>query len=312
MLYHMLLSAGDFAIYRTESNVFNLLVPRFSGMRSVTDRKKLLDVWTKSRLFRDSGLDEYGIGTKIIEECRNGGDFIRTLMQEIAHKQGMTRWADCTPEHLLYMDEIKRQIPEALFIHIIRDGRDVALSYAKQNWSHPLPWDRSEEIQVAGLYWEWLVRSGREHGKRLGYNYLEIRFEELTMYPESVLAQIGSFIDHDLNYEHICRAGIGSVSQPNSSFDTQSKEGFNPVARWKEMMSPGQVAEFEDLVGDCLTQLGYSLASGSRNRRNFRAIRMRQTYFALFAIKHWMKTVTPLGRFVSLDRIEIQQSLTTR
>jgi hypothetical protein len=34
VLYHMLLSAGNFAVYRTESNVFNLLVPRFRGMRS--------------------------------------------------------------------------------------------------------------------------------------------------------------------------------------------------------------------------------------------------------------------------------------
>src|SRR5882757_1605252 len=70
VLYHMLLSAGDFAVYRTESNVFNLLVPRFGGMRSAADRKALLDVWLRSKLFRVSGLDAREITAKIMAECR--------------------------------------------------------------------------------------------------------------------------------------------------------------------------------------------------------------------------------------------------
>ena len=307
VLYHMLLSSGNFAIYRTESNVFNLLVPRFHGMRSEADRKQLLDVWLRSRLFRDSGLDAIDISFKIIGQCRSGGDFLRMLMQEVAHKQGMARWADCTPEHLLYMSRIKQQIPDALFIHIIRDGRDVALSYAKQGWSHPLPWDRSQEINVAGLYWKWLVQRGREQGKELSKDYLEVRFENLIEQPSVTLLRIGSFIDHNLDYGQICRAGIGSVSQPNTSFEGRSTAEFNPVGRWKTLMPVKQVTEFEDMVGDCLVQLGYSLASEAESRKHFRIARLRTTYLPLFAFKHWMRTKTPLGRFVSLDRIEIEQ-----
>lgn len=306
VLYHMLLSSGNFAVYRTESNVFNLLVPRFRGMRSDADRKRLLEVWVRSRLFRDSGLDASDISSRIIEECRSGGDFLRILMQQVALKQGMKRWADCTPEHLLYMREIKRQIPDGLFIHIIRDGRDVALSYAKQRWSHPLPWDRSEDINVAGLYWDWLVRRGREQAKELGSDYFEVHFENLIEDPTATLSQVGSFIDHDLDYEQIRGAGIGSVSQPNTSFEGQPREEFNPVGRSKSMMSPLQVSEFEDLVGASLTQFGYSLASKSGNRQHFRTARMRTTYLSLFAAKHWIRTKTPLGRFVNLDRIEIE------
>lgn len=306
VLYHMLLSSGNFAIYRTESNVFNLLVPRFRGMRSVADRKKLLDVWVRSRLFRDSGLDLDEISAKIIQQCDSGGKFLRLLMQDVACKQGMKRWADCTPEHLLYMCEIKRQIPDALFIHIIRDGRDVALSYAKQNWSHPLPWDHSQTIDVAGLYWEWLVRRGREQGKILGGDYMEVHFEDLIARPEQTLSQIGSFIDHDLNYERICRAGIGSVSKPNTSFAGKSKEEFHPVERWKSMMSPQQVAAIEAVIGECLSRFGYPLACEAPKGKTLRTLRMRTTYHALFAAKHWMRTKTPLGRFVNLDRIEIE------
>src|SRR3954462_5065208 len=69
VLYHMLLSAGDFAIYRAESNVFILLSPRFGRMRSESDRRDLMAHWVKSKLFRVSGLDEREIKERIVAEC---------------------------------------------------------------------------------------------------------------------------------------------------------------------------------------------------------------------------------------------------
>jgi hypothetical protein len=305
VLYHMLLSSGDFAVYRAESNVFNLLAPRFGGMHSVSDRQKLLDLWLRSKLFRVSGLNADFIRDRIMADCHSAGDFLRIVMQEIAGNQGVRRWADCTPEHLLHMEEIKWQISDALFVHIIRDGRDVALSYAQQGWSHPLPWDTNERLGVAGLYWDWVVRKGREQGKRLGTDYREVRFEDLIANPQETLSKLGLFLNHDLNYERIRRTGIGSVSEPNSSFSGDSEKSFNPVARWKEKMSAEQLAAFENLVGDSLRELGYDLVSNPKVS-SFRASRMRATYFTMFETKQWMRMNTPLGRFVNLDRIEIE------
>jgi hypothetical protein len=305
VLYHMLLSAGNFAIYRAESNVFNLLVPHFRGMRSQADRQQLLKTWLSSKLFRVSGLDAREVSDKIMAECRSGGDFLRIVMEEIARKQGVGRWADCTPDHLLYMEEIKRQIPDALFIHIIRDGRDVALSYAQQGWSSPLPWDRNERLGVAGLYWEWVVRKGREQGRRLGGDYQEVRFEELIADPRQTLLRLGEFIEHDLDYEQIQRAGIGSISRPNTSFAEASEVGFNPIGRWKTKMSPQQNAAFEALVGDLLQELGYASVSETERKISVRTSRLRTTYLAMFQAKHLMKA-TPLGRLVSLDPIELE------
>lgn len=301
----MLLSAGGFAIYRSESNVFNLLGPRFGGMRSAKDRKALLDFWLNSKLFQISGLDARDISARIISHCQNTGDFLRIVMQQISAMQGVCRWADCTPEHALYVEQIKLQIPNALFIHIIRDGRDVALSYAKQGWSHPFPWDRSPNncVGVAGLYWEWLVRKGREHAERLASDYQEVRFEQLIQNPRQTLEQLGSFIDHDLDYERIQRAGIGSISEPNTSF-AESGAKFDPVARWRSTMSDDQLADLESLVGDFLLELGYGPLIQGDGKKNFRAARMRTTYFFSFSAKLWMRTSSPFARLVRLERIE--------
>src|SRR5258708_10010428 len=139
-------------------------------------------------VFRRLGLDARQIDQSIMEECRGPGDFLRLVMEAIAGTQNVPRWADCTPEHLLYMQEIKQQVPDALFIHIIRDARDVALSYVKQGWSHPLPWDRQEHLAIAGLYWGWMGRPGREQGRGLGFDYPESRFGDLGDHPPGTLS----------------------------------------------------------------------------------------------------------------------------
>ena len=139
-------------------------------------------------------------------------------MDAMGRKQGMERWADCTPDHLLAMQRIKETIPDALVIHIIRDGRDVALSLERQHWIRTLPWDRGKELQAAALYWEWVINKGRENGKALGADYKEIHYEDLVQSPQEVLAGIGEFIGQELDYAKIQRVGIGSISRPNSFF----------------------------------------------------------------------------------------------
>jgi hypothetical protein len=281
-------------------------VPRFGGLRFARDRRRLMDAWVRSMLFRVSGLDAAEITSKVVAECRNGGDFLRLVMESVARNQNVERWADCTPHHLLSMEEIKRQIPDAIFIHIIRDGRDVALSYLRQGWAHPLPWDRGEEMAVAALYWKWIVGRGRAAGKTLGRDYQEVRFEDLVANPQQVLARLGQFIDHNLDYDKIQQAGIGAVSEPNSSFELDPTAEFDPVGRWKTKMSGRDLEHFEALAGDRLRELGYPLASSPASRSAFRDVRLRSTYRSLSEIKQWLKTSTPLGRLVRLNRIELE------
>jgi len=150
---------------------------------------------------------------KVIAECRNGGDFLRIVMTEMARRQNVERWADCTPEHLLHLERIKETIPDALIIHIIRDGRDVALSTAKQGYVRRMWWDRTPNVMVSGLYWEWMVRKGREDGRKLGQDYIEVRFERLISDPRATLATLGEFIGQELDYDHILKVGIGERTE---------------------------------------------------------------------------------------------------
>ena len=302
LLYHMLLSAGNFAVYRAESQVFNLLEPRFGDLGVPRNRQRMLEAWQRSSLFTRTGLDAETIRNEVMAKCRNAGDFLRIVMEAMAREQGVERWADCTPDHLLALRRIKQTIPNALVVHIIRDGRDVALSLERQHWIRPFPWDRGKELFTAALYWEWVVNRGREAGQELGSDYVEVHYEDLVGNPSSVLTDLGEFIGQDLDYERIEKVGIGSVSRPNSSFSKESRD-FRPVARWRERIEEDQLRDIEFLIGGTLQSLGYELAAG----RNPEAIpaqlrRMRRLYGWYFDIKHRLKTETPLGQvFASRD-----------
>ncbi len=300
LLYHMLLSAGNFAVYRTESCVFNLLEPRFGNLSFGPNKRKLLEAWCDSRLFTLSGLDKHEIETKVMDECRNGGDFLRIVMSEIAMKQGVNRWADTTPEHILYLHRIKETIPDALVIHIIRDGRDVALSTDKLGYIRRLPFDRKPSKMAAGLYWEWMVNKGRRDGRDLGADYTEVHFEELVSQPRETLAKLGQFIEQDLNYDQILRVGIGSVSAPNTSFGGGTAEDFNPVGRWQSGYSAEELAMFEGLVGQTLKDTGYALAAEGREAKDRIDLRlMRAMYRTYFETKLYLKAKTPLGKLLA-------------
>ena len=301
LLYHMLLSSGNFAVYRTESNVINLLEPRFGNLRKLRNQRRLLDAWYDSRLFTLSGLDKGKLEKRVTSECRNGGDFLRIIMEEMCQNQGVERWAETTPEHLLHLPRIKETIPGALIIHMIRDGRDVALSTAKLGYIRRLPWDRTPNTMVAGLYWEWMVGRGRKDGQKLGKDYLEVRFEELVNHPGSTLAKIGNFIEHELDYDRIRSAGIGSVSAPNSSFDAgKLDDSFNPVGRWRGAYSSEDISTLETLIGSSLESLGYQLSTNPKSAPHRRSLRaMRRIYHEYFDTKLFLKTKTPLGTLLT-------------
>jgi hypothetical protein len=261
-----------------------------------------MNVWLQTDYFRRSGLVADEIKVHVLAECSSGGDFLRILMEGIARKQNVRRWAECTPEHLLYVREIKKSIPDALIVHVIRDGRDVAMSLAKQGWIRTFPWDPGRDLMASGLYWEWVVKRGRELGRGLGADYLEVRFEELNLHPQESLTAIGTFIDHELDYEKILKVGLGSVSQPNTSFGDKDKgQAFNPVGRWRSL-PPEPAAMLEVLLGGLLRELGYEVSVEHPGSLSLAA--RGGLYPAWFTTKHWLKSHTPLGRFVDTGLLQ--------
>jgi hypothetical protein len=311
LLYDMLLSAGGFAVYLAESNVFNLLVPHFGDLRVRSNREKLVEAWRGSKLFRASGLQAEDICTRLLAECENGGDFLCIVMGEICAAQGMQRWAENSPEGMLYLPVIKRLIPHALFVHILRDGRDVAVSLARRRFIRAFPWEDRHGLMGCGLYWEWIVEHGRSFGQSIPTDYIEVHFEQLLARPQETLNAIGHFIDQPLDYGVIQRIAYGSVAKPNTSFYQEAESAeFNPVGRWKKNFSPEQLVCFERLVGTTLVELGYEPATnGPALGLNLalRATRLLHRSYSrskvIYKNNAWIRALRPAMTGADLDQI---------
>ena len=105
------------------------------------------------------------------------------LFDHICHEQGKEVICEQTPWYGQRLDVLEGIFPGMRVIHVIRDGRDVALSFARTPW-----WsnDAGENL----LQWEREIRRIRAFGKQRPESYREVRYEDLVADPELELRPI--------------------------------------------------------------------------------------------------------------------------
>jgi hypothetical protein len=132
-------------------------------------------------------VSRYGFGREYwLERIR---DFYGGFQAEYMRRRGKARWAEKTPEYTLILDFIDELFPDARYIHVIRDGRDVVASFRER-------WGYRAALRVARGVWVSHVTAARDFGRRVaGERYTEIRYERLVAEPEAVLRDLFRFLD---------------------------------------------------------------------------------------------------------------------
>jgi hypothetical protein len=110
----------------------------------------------------------------------------------MCHVAGKEIFIEQTPWHGIYLDTLKSLFPNMKVVHIIRDGRDVALSYARTPW-----W--SKDVMANLERWEQEVNIAHSFCKENPESCIELRYEDLVMHPEATLTKILRFLS--LNFE---------------------------------------------------------------------------------------------------------------
>ena len=171
-----------------------------------------------------------------------------------ARVNGKSRWGDKTPRYVEHIELIAGLFPGARFIHLVRDGRNVALSYANVPFG-------PKTVGKAAALWRSRVIAGREGGMALGgERYLEIRYEDLVEDPAGETKDICEFLDLTfdpgmLDYTERARGSVlprASMYNPHVTEPPQTN-----VRSWQDSMPPEQVEIFEAVAGDALSLLAY-------------------------------------------------------
>jgi hypothetical protein len=229
------------------------------------------------------------------------GEAIGAVYAVYAEERGKPRWGDKTPMYMQNLRLLERLFPDALFVHLIRDGRNAALSFldmprgiVTETWMHPrTPADFA-------CQWRTEVAAARRLGRRVGPRYVEVRYEDLVADVEPVLRRICHFAR--LDYEPAMADYAGNVdvsAKPHQQRLTQPPT--QGVRDWRTQLPAEDVTAFEHVAGDVLRELGYDTAHApdtrGRARRasyNARAAAWRAASFALRRSPLWRRGHPPL------------------
>jgi hypothetical protein len=161
-----------------------------------------------------------------------------------------------TPQHVRTMPLIAELFPGAAFIHVIRDGRDTAVSQRAVGSSWPGVGPPIGIVNLA-LRWADVVRTARRHARSQEIRCLEVHYEELRSDPARGLSSMLSFcgIPHDPELV----AGICERTTLNAS-GTPDEGAFRrrgDVGGWRASFSLLDRLRFDRAAGDLLVELGY-------------------------------------------------------
>jgi hypothetical protein len=117
---------------------------------------------------------------------------IRELYQafqaEVLARSGKVRWAEKDPTYTLHLPFIEELFPDALYVHLLRDGYDVIASFRDR-------WGYKSAARAARTEWARYVTTARELGTRLPEErFLEVRYEELVADPDGQGQRIFGFL----------------------------------------------------------------------------------------------------------------------
>ena len=227
---------------------------------------------TAERNWADFGLEP----DAVVERLRAAAEVtpavaVRSFFEAYAARFDKERWGDKTPVYGRRMPMIWRAVPEVRFVHVVRDPRDVAVSWRR---FRELRGDDPRTAEHWAQVWVQTIVETRMKARRVP-NYLEVRYEDLVSEPESTLRRVCEFIalpfsEEMLSYhvsadERLAELGSGlraEGAQPaRSAADriapherTTQPPSTDRVGTWREVLSDEEIASVEGIAGELLPE----------------------------------------------------------
>jgi hypothetical protein len=210
--------------------------------------------------------------------------FVSRVFDLYATKEGKRLAGDKTPGYARELSLLHDLWPDARFVHLIRDGRDVLLSL--RDWPKStrvvgrfLPWSE-DAVMSAALFWEWHVKLARHTGFRLEPGlYNEVRYEALVSQPAEKCAALCEFLGVPFSERMLLAGEQRRKVRPGADSKHSRLPPTAGLREWSSQLSTAESELFEAISGELLDELGYSRAVPQPSNQSFeRARRFRELH----------------------------------
>ena len=247
-------------------------------MRVMLDSHPHICCGPESRLFMRPHIDRKELATNfdipratvdaLFKRAGSRAEFIDRFFAEYCRVMSKPRWGEKTPRNLNHLDYIFRAFPHARFIHMIRDGRDVACSLR----THPrhkvvdgelVPLNTWKPIQPCIERWVHEIHASRVY--RRDPRYIEVRYEDLVLDARPIMEKILNFLgepwdEQVINYHEVDSPSRDMAKFPQNPEATQALQ-TRSLGRWQNDLSEDDKVIVKQIGGPLLVELGYETSN---------------------------------------------------
>lgn len=204
----------------------------------------------------------------------SAADGVRAFYRLYARRFGKPRWGEKTPGYGGCMAEISAFLPESRFVHLLRDGRDVAVS-VRRLWFAP-----GSDMTTLARDWRDRIETTRAQAAQVPH-YLEVGYEKLVENPGAVLRRICDFLElefdpamldyprraaerlaeHEASYDPRGRLVVGKAARMAQQEWARAAPERSRIGRWRTELTAEESATFEAAAGPLLRALGYEVST---------------------------------------------------
>ncbi len=192
-------------------------------------------------------------------------EFASRFYQEVVDQEGKERWVDKASANVRNIGQLLTWFPRATFIHVIRDGRDVACSLR----THPTQILKrgivktnkiSRPIDECAAIWLYEISSGLAY--RGHPRYIELQYEHLVNDSERVVRALCQALGETFESTMLMPAddqrGENMAARLLCNSNAATAISRSRVARWRNELSIDERHQFANVAGELLVALGYT------------------------------------------------------
>lgn len=227
---------------------FGKHIKRYGDLKDIQNREGLLQDLARDDFFSILRRS-YGIEMDWVRVKDRGASFagvVRDVLTQIAERLGKRRIGSKYPAFGRHLELLNNLFPDCRVIHVVRDGRDCALSQKGVTWGH-------QNTYAAAIHWRKYLATVRNSADAMHGRFLEIRYEDLLLKPEFTMNKLDVFIGDDQG---------GRASR--RFLENRGSLKASKVGQWRKAMPVRSQALFESVAGDMLELYGYPLTGAYR------------------------------------------------